>query len=64
MANMSPSIETIIATAPTPQLKAIAQQVKDGQRIDNEACLLLFEQGSLGFVGSLANYIREQKTRA
>lgn len=61
MANMSPSIDTIIAQAESPALQSIAQKVKNNQRITNEECLLLFEQGSLSFVGALANYIREQK---
>ncbi len=61
MANMSPSIDTIITKAENPALQSIAQKVKNSQRITNEECLLLFEQGSLSFVGALANYIREQK---
>lgn len=58
---MSASINTIIATTPHSGLQAIAQKVKAGERITNEECLLLFEQGSLSFVGTLANHIREQK---
>ena len=42
-------------------MKAIAMKVSEGQRISNEDALLLFEEGSLGFTGSLANYIREKK---
>lgn len=62
MANMSPSsIDTVIAQAESPALQSISQKVKNNQRITNEECLLLFEQGSLSFVGALANYIREQK---
>ena len=44
----------------TPELKEIAQKVNSGQRISDEECLLLFEKASLGFVGSLANQIREK----
>jgi aminodeoxyfutalosine synthase len=51
----------MIATTTSLALKAIADKVKSGQRITDEECLLLFEEASLGFVGSLANYIREQK---
>jgi aminodeoxyfutalosine synthase len=58
---MPASIDIIIATATSPALQAIAQKVKDGQRITDADCLLLFEQGSLAFTGALANYIREQK---
>lgn len=42
-------------------LEAIADKVKQGQRITDEDCLVLFEKGSPGFTGSLANYIREKK---
>lgn len=45
----------------TPALAAIADKVYNGQRITDEECLLLFEKASLGFVGSLANFIREKK---
>lgn len=51
----------MITTINTPAgLQEIAEKVKAGQRITDEECLLLFEKGSLGFVGSLANYIREK----
>ncbi|MFV0605515.1 MAG: aminofutalosine synthase MqnE [Niabella sp.] len=42
-------------------LQNIAEKVYADERISDEECLLLFKQGSLGFVGSLANYIREKK---
>jgi aminodeoxyfutalosine synthase len=45
----------------SPELKSIAQKVIDRQRISNEDALFLFENGSLPYVGSLANFIREQK---
>lgn len=41
-------------------LVAIAEKVLNNERITNAECLTLFEKGSLGFVGSLANYIRER----
>jgi aminodeoxyfutalosine synthase len=43
------------------QLIAIAKKVQDGQRITDEEGLLLFEKGSLAYLGSLANLIRERK---
>ncbi len=42
-------------------LRAIAQKVMDNQRITQEEGLLLFEEGELGYLGSLANYIREKR---
>ncbi len=48
------------ATGSDKQLLAIAEKVKNNERITDEECLLLFEKGSLGFVGALANSIREK----
>lgn len=50
----------IIPTDIDPALQQIAQKVKEGQRISDEDCLVLFEKASLGFVGSLANEIKER----
>jgi aminodeoxyfutalosine synthase len=41
-------------------LLAIADKVKNGERISEEDCLLLFEKGELGFVGALANHVQER----
>ncbi len=57
---MSSAIEPLINSTPDASLKAIAQKVKAGERITDEECLLLFEKGSLPFVGALANFIREK----
>ena len=40
-------------------LSVIAEKVFDKQRITDEDALVLFEKGSLSFLGTLANYIRE-----
>ena len=40
-------------------LKIIAEKIFEKQRISDEDALLLFEKGSLSFLGTLANYIRE-----
>lgn len=54
--------EMLLSDRSLPEnMKAIAMKVADGQRISNEDALLLFEEGTLGFTGSLANYIREKK---
>ncbi|MFT3902208.1 MAG: aminofutalosine synthase MqnE [Niabella sp.] len=42
-------------------LQKIADKVYAGQRISDEDCLVLFDKASLGFAGSLANYVREKK---
>lgn len=41
-------------------LQAIAEKIYAGERITDEEGLVLFEKGSLPFLGSLANYIREK----
>jgi aminodeoxyfutalosine synthase len=56
---MNASIDTLINFTTDPELKAIAEKVKNQQRITDEEGLILFAKGSLGFVGTLANYIRE-----
>ena len=57
---MTESIDILINASADNGLKAIAQKVKNKERISDEDCLLLFEKGSLAFVGSLANFIREK----
>lgn len=42
------------------RLAAIASKVRNNERITDEEGLLLFEKGSLSFLGSLANSIRER----
>lgn len=44
-----------------PELRTIAQKVFNGERISEAEGLLLFEEGELGFLGSLANFIREKR---
>ncbi len=57
---MTTSIDTLITANAGSELGSIAKKVKDGVRITDEECMVLFEKGSLAFVGSLANFIREK----
>jgi aminodeoxyfutalosine synthase len=57
---MTEAIEILLTTTTDPALEAIARKVIRRERITDEECLLLFNKGSLSFVGALANYIREQ----
>ena len=57
---MSASIDILIDSATDTDLRAIASKVKKTARITDEECLMLFEKGSLSFVGALANFIRER----
>lgn len=43
--------------------QTIASKVINGERISVEDGLFLFEQASIGYLGSLANYIREKKNQ-
>ncbi len=57
---MNASIDTLIDFTTDKDLKTIAQKVKQQQRITDAEGILLFEKGSLPFVGALANFIRER----
>ena len=58
---MNTAINTIIDYTTDKDLKRIAEKVQLEQRITDEEGILLFEKGSLSFVGALANFIRERK---
>ena len=45
----------------TSELKAIADKVIKGQRINFNEGVLLYEKGELSFLGVLANFVREKK---
>lgn len=55
------SEELIIEASKNENLKIIAAKIFDGKRISAADGVLLFEEAGLPFLGSLANYIRENK---
>lgn len=56
------SIQTILDDpALQPELKSIAHKVLENKRISESEGLLLYEKGELGYLGALANHIRERK---
>lgn len=57
---MNASIDILIDATVDKGLISIAEKVKNNERITDEEGLLLFEKGSLPFVGALANFIRER----
>ena len=57
---LSTAAEQTLQSLPT-ELSNIQEKVYTGERITDEEGLTLFEKGSLPFLGSLANYIREKK---
>ena len=52
--------EKVLFRHENPALQSIADKVYNGERLTEEDGLLLFERGSLPFVGSLANYVKER----
>ncbi len=57
---MLPSTASIISSEADTFLKSIGENIIAGKRISDEECQVLFEKGSLAFVGTLANYVREK----
>ncbi len=56
------SMQHILELAqPEPQLVKIGEKIKAGVRLSPEDGLFLFEHASLGWVGAMANFVREQK---
>lgn len=55
------AIDELIASEKDTDLKAIGEKVLAEERISFDEGIMLFEKGSLGFVGSLANHIREKQ---
>jgi len=59
---MSNAIQAAILTKNAgKELQQIGEKVLAGERITPSEGLLLFEKGSLSYLGTLANYIREKK---
>ncbi len=57
---MNLSIDTIYDKTTSPYLKNIANKIIAAERISDDDAMLLFEESSLAFVGSLANIVRER----
>src|SRR5690242_2188326 len=57
---MNLTIEPDLLDIPA-SLNSISEKVYAGQRISPAEGLLLFEKGSLSFLGMLANHVREKK---
>jgi aminodeoxyfutalosine synthase len=52
---------SILKPSLSNDLKTIAEKTFNGERISFEEGVILYEQGELGFLGSLANFVRENK---
>lgn len=51
----------LVATQPDAQLKKIGEKILHKERISFDEGVLLFEKGSLSWLGALANWVREEK---
>lgn len=61
MPDYSPYPTSLLEAQKDFELRKIAQKVLDSVRISTDEGLLLYEKASLGFLGFLANYVREKK---
>ncbi len=60
MIDSAPVAQLISANADV-QLKQIGDKILNGERISPQEGLVLFQKGSLSWLGALANYVRENK---
>lgn len=58
---MNTNIPDILFRDLSFSLKKISEKVLSGERISQEEGILLYKEGDVGFLGSLANVIREKK---
>jgi aminodeoxyfutalosine synthase len=54
-------ITALVAAAKDIQLQSIGEKILNHQRISFDEGVILFEKGSLSYLGALANFVREQK---
>lgn len=59
--NVVAPIDQIVAEVKNKQLQLIGEKVLAGNRLTPEDGLLLFEKGTLSYLGALANYVREKR---
>jgi aminodeoxyfutalosine synthase len=59
--NVAAPITGVIADVKNKKLQIIAEKILTGERLSPEDGLVLFEKGSLAYLGALANYVREKK---
>ncbi len=61
MMNRETGIEALVDNVKDVELKAIGQKILKSERISFDEGVILFEKGSLSYLGALANWVREQK---
>jgi aminodeoxyfutalosine synthase len=55
------SIKTLVSESLDRDLKQIGKKVLNKERLSFDEGVILFEKGSLSYVGALANWVREQR---
>ena len=60
---IEPTSPAILLNSAPPELKAIAQKVFNGERITFDEGVSLYKKAELGFLGTLANFVREKKNK-
>jgi len=58
---MSTQLHHILNSNINPALRTITEKVLNNQRVSFDEGVLLYETGELGFLGALANHIKEQR---
>ena len=61
MLSATPSLLSLLSNNKDAELTNIGNKVLQGERLNEQEGLLLFEKGSLSFLGILANHVREKK---
>ena len=54
------NVQEVVSSIHDAELKQIGEKILNGERINFDEGVLLFEKGSLSFLGSMANWVREQ----
>lgn len=58
---MKESVYTVLQQQPDKMLRDIGEKVLNNQRLEQAEGIALFERGSLPFLGTLANWVREER---
>lgn len=61
MSTSTPVAAIISSKISDPALLSVSEKILNNERINEEEGVLLFEKGSLAFLGALANHVREKK---
>jgi len=61
MIPVTSDVKQLVAVTTDKELQKIGEKILNNERISFNDGVVLFEKGSLSFLGALANYVREQK---